>query len=206
MFLTQLRLDPHSPQARRDLGNPYDMHRTLVRAFVETDAAVPARFLWRLEPSQVWDQPVVLLQSRQPGNWDFLTSLPGYLHDEQAPATKKIDTSSLLVPGGRYRFRLAANPTVSRLGKRHGLVGEQDQLEWLGRQAQRHGFAVEAALVCSSDALRGHKEGQQVSLLKVLYEGVLAIRSVDSVAEALVSGIGPGKAFGCGMLSLARSS
>lgn len=204
MFLTQLRLDPRSAQARRDLADPYDMHRTLVRAFVQHELDAPPRFLWRLEPGRAWDQPVVLVQSAQAGDWTHLSAMPGYLLDDDAPATKSFEPGVLLRAEARYRFRLAANPTVTREGKRHGLVGEQEQLAWLGRQAQRLGFALEAALVIGSDTLRGAKAGQRVSLLRVLFEGVLTVRDADTLAQALVAGIGPGKAFGCGLLSLVR--
>ncbi|MBB4842873.1 CRISPR system Cascade subunit CasE [Paucibacter oligotrophus] len=204
MFLTQLRLDPRSAQARRDLADPYDMHRTLVRAFVQDERAAPPRFLWRLEPGRAWDQPVLLLQSAAAGDWAYLDALPGYLLNGEAPSTKTFEPDALLQAGARYRFRLAANPTVTRLGKRHGLVGEEDQLAWLQRQAQRLGFAVDAALVSGSDTLRGHKAGQRVSLLRVLYEGVLTVNDAPVLAQAMAAGIGPGKAFGCGLLSLAR--
>mgnify|MGYP002136949035 FL=1 len=36
MFLSKLILNPKSREARRDLANPYDLHRTLARAFAPT--------------------------------------------------------------------------------------------------------------------------------------------------------------------------
>ena len=205
MFLTQLRLDPRSAQARRDLADPYDMHRTLVRAFARDERDTPPRFLWRLEPGGAWNQPVVLVQSAQPGDWSHLHALAGYLSRKEGQATKAFDPANWLKADARCRFRLAANPTVTREGKRHGLVGEQEQRAWLDRQAQRWGFTVEVGWVGSSDMLQGRKAGQRVSLRKVLYEGVLKVRDAEALAHALASGIGPGKAFGCGLLSLARS-
>lgn len=61
-----------------------------------------------------------------------------------------------------YRFRLFANPTVTRQGKRYGLVGEEQQLAWLARQGERHGFVVEAALVTFSEVL-GSRKGRHAS-------------------------------------------
>lgn len=204
MYLTQLQLDPRSAQARRDLADPYDMHRTLVRAFVQDETQQPPRFLWRLEPDQAWSRPTVLVQSEHLADWGFLTHLPGYLNSQAPPATKTFEPAALLQPGGHYRFRLVANPTVSRGGKRHGLVGEEVQLAWLGRQGERAGFGVLAALVAGDDRVRSRKGDEQVSLARVRFEGSLEVRDEGLLCTALAFGIGPGKAFGCGLLSLAR--
>jgi CRISPR system Cascade subunit CasE len=204
MFLTQLRLDPRSPQARRDLANAYDMHRTLVRAFVRDDQTVVPRFLWRLEPSRVGDPPVVLVQSSEAPDWSFLSAFGGYLRNAEAPATKAMDLSTLLKPERRYWFRLVANPTVTRQGQRHGLVGEEAQVAWLHRQGERHGFTVDDSTVSHSETLRGRKAETRVSLLQVQFDGVLRVDDDAAVSRAVALGIGHGKAFGCGLLSLAR--
>lgn len=204
MQLTQLRLDPHNAQARRDLADPYDMHRTLVRAFVRDQRERPPRVLWRLEPGQAWSQPVVLVQSELPGDWSFLGDVPGYLAATSPPVTKAFDAAALMRPGAPLRFRLAANPTVTRQGKRQGLVGEDAQLAWLQRQGERLGFHVAMALVSGSDMLHGRRGNARVSLRRVLFEGALEVRDPDALAGAVACGIGHGKAFGCGLISLAR--
>jgi CRISPR system Cascade subunit CasE len=204
MHLTRLRLDPRNALARRDLADPYDMHRTLVRAFVRDEAQIPPRFLWRLEAGDAWTQPVVLVQSAHAADWSFLSQLPRYLQLGEPPQTKTFDPGQLLEAGSRYRFRLAANPTVSRAGKRHGLVGEDAQLDWLGRQCERGGFGVEVALVSGSQTLHSRKGPMRVSLLRVCFEGTLQVRDVSALSNTLQAGVGPGKAFGCGLLSIAR--
>lgn len=207
MHLTQLRLDPHNAQARRDLADPYDMHRTLVRAFVRDERDSPPRFLWRLEPGQDWNQAVLLVQSAEPGDWSFLAHAPGYLlGGDVAVNSKAFDPAARLQPGASLRFRLAANPTVTREGKRLGLVGEDAQLAWLQRQGQRLGFDLATVLVSGSDMVHGRKGSARVSLRRVLYEGVLQVRDGQALAGAIASGVGPGKAFGCGLLSLARAA
>lgn len=205
MNLTRLTLDPRSAQARRDLADAYDMHRTLVRAFVANDGEAPLRFLWRLEAgANPWASPTLLVQSREPGNWDTLESLPGYL---QRPAEcKEVDLDALVRPEQHYRFRLQANPTVSRDGKRYGLAGESEQLAWLQRQGERHGFALQTALVSASDLFDSRRKGgAAVIVQRACFEGVLQVTSGDALRAALFDGIGPAKAFGCGLLSLARA-
>ena len=44
--------------------------------------------------------------------------------------------------GQLLRFRLRANPTVTRAGKRHGLTSQGAQLAWLQRQGERGGFQL----------------------------------------------------------------
>ncbi len=202
MYLTRLRLDPRSAQARRDLSEPYEMHRTLVRAFVRDAEQVPPRILWRAEPTAAWSEPVVLVQAQEPADWSVLEALPNYL--KGSAETRDISPEGWLQHEQCYRFRLFANPTVTRDGKRQGLVSEEAQLAWLARQGERHGFAVEAALVTGSDQLRSRKQDSRISVLQACFEGRLRVRDSTALAAALRAGIGPGKAFGCGLLSLGR--
>lgn len=203
MYLTRLTLDPRSAQARRDLADAYEMHRTLARAFVADEQSAPARFLWRLEAgSNAWATPTVLVQSAQAGNWSAVQDQPNYLQHEIE--SKLFDLQTWIEGGARYRFRLLANPTVTRQGKRYGLVGEQEQLAWLSRQGERHGFVAEAALVTASDVLASRKGDSRISLQRVCFEGRLQVRELAAFSRALEQGIGPGKAFGCGLLSVGR--
>jgi len=203
MYLTRLTLDPRSAQARRDLADAYDMHRTLMRAFATDGQEVPGRFLWRLEPGlNPWASPTLLVQSCRCGNWDVLQGMPDYL---QRPAeSKPLDLETLLDAQQRYRFRLLANPTVSRAGKRYGLVGESEQLGWLRRQGERHGFEVPSAGILACGLLDSRRGGRApIRLRTVCFEGLLRVERAADLRLALVGGIGPGKAFGCGLLSLA---
>ncbi|MNP41961.1 CRISPR-associated endoribonuclease Cse3 [compost metagenome] len=142
------------------------------------------------------------MQSAFEADWRTLEALPNYL---QRPAeSKSVRLEELVESGSRYRFRLQANPTVTRQGKRYGLLTEPEQLAWLGRQGERHGFVVPAALVSGSDLVASQKEGGVISVRRVCYEGVLEVQQLDAFSRALTAGIGPAKAFGCGLLSVAR--
>lgn len=204
MHLTRLTLDPRSSQARRDLGDAYEMHRTLARAFVADTLSLPARFLWRLEAgSNTWATPVVLVQTAAEADWSALQALPNYL--QRPVESKRLVLAELIKGEGCYRFRLQGNPTITRQGKRYGLVGEAEQLGWLKRQGERHGFNVEAALVTASDVLAcRNKEEGRISLQRVCFEGTLQVHNLDVFSRALTMGIGPAKAFGCGLLSVVR--
>jgi len=203
MYLSRLTLDPRSAQARRDLSDPYDMHRTLARAFVAGPDSIPERFLWRIEVSaNVWAKPQILVQSSASGNWAVFNSLPGYLQEEVE--NKQISLDTMICGDGRYRFRIIANPTVSRQGKRYGLVTETDQVEWIRRQGARHGFVVESVLPTANELSTSRKGNTRISIHKTCFDGILKISQPPAIRNALQCGIGPAKAFGCGMLSLAR--
>lgn len=200
MYLTKLILNPRIAQARRDLSDPYDMHRTLSRAFVADKESSPARFLWLLESGpNAWSSPIVLVQASTEGRWGELPK--NYLH--RPVESKKLVLEELVCQGGLYRFRLIANPIVSRLGKRYGLQGEVEQLSWLDRQGERHGFRIHTALTIGSDVLASRKGAAVISVQRASFEGVLKVEHVESFKSALISGVGPAKAFGCGLLSVA---
>src|SRR5690606_34346611 len=144
--LSRLIVNPRSAAARRDLADPYEMHRTLTRAFVDAASAHPPRFLWRLEPQLSLSHPTVLVQSAAEPAWQDLMGRPGYL--QRSPVeVKSIPLDDLLQQGHEYRCRLLANPTVTREGKRIGLVAHDAQMQWLHRQAERHGFVTLSAMV-----------------------------------------------------------
>jgi len=212
MYLTRLRLDSRSSQARRDLADPYQMHRTLVRAFVADAQSAPARFLWRVEPVVGgFAIPTVLVQSAEAGHWQALQQTPGYLSSEwgvDGVQSKRFDPLEVAIRWPAYRFRLVANPTVTRAGKRIGLGGQSEQIAWLARQGVKHGFEITACLVASSDIIstRANKGSAAITLGRVCYEGVLAAQDAPRLAAAIEQGIGPAKAFGCGLLSLAKAS
>ncbi|MCK6426064.1 MAG: type I-E CRISPR-associated protein Cas6/Cse3/CasE [Burkholderiaceae bacterium] len=210
MYLSRLRLNPADPRARRDLADPYEMHRTLARVYALDATQPPARFLWRKERGAGgWPDGTVLVQAAEPGRWAVLDEPAGYL--QSLEPDKPVDLAALVQPGRCFRFRLQANPTVTRQGKRYGLVREDEQLGWLNRQGERCGFAVQAALCSASERLstrqgrQGHQPGggQRITVQSVLFEGVLCATDAAALQAALPRGLGHAKALGLGLLSLA---
>lgn len=208
MYLSRLQLNPLHPQARRDLASAYDLHRSLTRAFAVDASTPPPRFLWRREADRSGLPGItVLVQAAQAAAWDKLHDADeisaGYF--QALEGNKSVALQNLVQEGRHYRFRLLANPTVTRGGKRFGLHDDESRQGWLLRQGQRHGFGVVAVECGASGRLRvsqGRREAS-ITLDTVLFDGVL--RAVDAAAlrKAWSGGIGPGKALGLGMLSLA---
>ena len=144
MFLHRIHLDPRCREARRDLADPYQLHSTLCRAFSKPDTKCPeGEFLWRLEPETDSNGcPRILVQSRTTPDWTGI-GVKGWLAttDQGIDLKDRLKLDSLKV-GQRFRFRLRANPCVTRNGKRLGLLRLEEQEAWIERKGVQHGFSL----------------------------------------------------------------
>lgn len=162
-----------------------------------------------------------------PGDYFLETS-----GDDPNPVCKIIgEKYDGLNEGMRLVFRLRANPTrrVSARssrdeakwhGKRVELCREEDQLKWLERKAEGFGFKLLSVRAASEVAnVRTINEGKtkgwkslagehdhskaRLTFAAVVFEGLLTITDADLFHKALRGGIGSGKAYGFGLLSIA---
>ena len=142
------------------------------------------------------------MQSAEAGNWQRLAD-PAYA--QRLHPNKKVDLPALVQPGRCYHFRIAANPTVTRAGKRYGLLQEDEQQGWLARQGERCGVRVLEAVRGSSERLvvKQGRKGNRITVPAVRFDGVLEATDPDALRKALIGGIGHAKALGLGMLSIA---
>ncbi|MCC7366301.1 MAG: type I-E CRISPR-associated protein Cas6/Cse3/CasE [Dehalococcoidia bacterium] len=113
---------------------------------------------------------------------------------------------------------------VAWKGKRVELTREEDRIAWLARRGREFdGFELVAAQLAPGPGgaardyfatradpggrMEGRKPGwapdRRMTLGTALFEGVLEVTDGDRLRAAIAEGIGPGKAFGCGLLSLA---
>ena len=119
---------------------------------------------------------------------------------------KPVSLERLIEVRAHYRFRLLANPTVARDGKRHELVTEGEQYAWLARQVERGGFLVLGCIGGSSERIQARRgsKGGRITLHTALFDGALEVADAEAVRSSVRNGVGHGKALGLGMLSLAR--
>jgi CRISPR system Cascade subunit CasE len=241
LYLSRLVLNPRSRQVSSELAHPYEMHRTLMRAFPEAKdpERVTARdefgVLFRVEVDDLSGAAKVLVQSLEEPEWSFLNGLNDYLcadadHPKDImPAYRNLHNGQIL------RFRLRANPTKRiakkddpMKGKRVELTRENEQIDWLIRKGLERekgvpgGFEllmkelkdmrgeihkVPRVNVCPEGKQNGRKRdeagGHVTTHLAVLFDGFLRVTDNEAFLESLIHGIGPGKAFGFGLLSVA---
>lgn len=221
MLLHRIHLDPRCKEVRRDLADYYQLHSTLCRAFSASDTKCPpGEFLWRHEPElDANGLPQILIQSRNLPDWDRI-EIPGWLHAADAEIDLKNRLSlDALTSGQRFRFRLRANPCITRQGKRLGLMQTLDQENWLERKSNQHGFTLpkltsfdltESDKPCldvritQEQMLRCKQHtGNSIHVFSVLYDGLLTVTEPGKFVQSLGQGIGHAKALGLGMLSIA---
>ncbi|MHB1286781.1 MAG: type I-E CRISPR-associated protein Cas6/Cse3/CasE [Leptospirales bacterium] len=220
MFLHRIHLDPRCREARRDLSDPYQLHSTLCRAFCEPDRKCPeGEFLWRLEPeTDAVGSPRILIQSRSIPDWTGI-GVRGWL-SKADPAINLKERLKLdaLKAGQRFRFRLRANPCVTRSGKRLGLFKLEEQGKWVSRKGALHGFSLPNlpdfdlaesqqkhidVRISQEQMLQGKQHtGNGIRIYSVLYDGILTVIEPKKFTDALQTGIGHGKSMGLGLLSV----
>jgi CRISPR system Cascade subunit CasE len=227
LYLSRLRLNPLFAPALRLAGDTYEAHRVLwstgFRDFTKDDLG---RVLFRVEAHRETEAPIVLVQSEREPDW---STLPPRLV-MATPETKRYDAT--LSSCQCLRFRLRANPTkkiesaskserlagAKKNGKRIGLFHENDQVAWLLDKGEHGGFTIpgqwreengvkipdfrvdiirEGWVHCGKE---GHREGE---FYAVRFDGVLTVTDPVLFRQTLAQGIGPAKAFGFGLLSIA---
>ncbi|SPD75245.1 putative CRISPR-associated protein, Cse3 family [uncultured Desulfobacterium sp.] len=169
-----------------------------------------AGFLLRIDPLPN-GRAVIIVQSSIEPDWGYAFRNANYLL-AAPPEVKPFEPR--FSKGQCLRFRLAANPT-RRLSKhspdaKEESIGKRvpvptDQLiDWLARRAESAGFFVERdATTIQTGYIYMNKNGKGQRLRSVLFDGLLRVTDTNAFLETLVRGIGAGKAFGFGLLSVA---
>jgi CRISPR system Cascade subunit CasE len=209
MYLSRLILNPRNRRVQAEVAHPYEMHRTIMRAFPDTLSSDAERVLFRLETNPRIGALTLLVQSWGVPDWSWLAALGerGYLLPVEAPnpAVKPFDL--YLKPGQILAFRLLANPTVKRQEKRYGLCREEEQMAWLARKSERGGFRILSARASDQATVGGYVHRDDAThalhLLAVQFDGLLQVIDPDRLRETVRRGLGSGKGFGFGLLSLA---
>ena len=216
MFLTKLTINVRSREFRRDFANIHDLHHTVMSAYPDTDGDIPARqahgVLWRLDPTHTGY--TAYIQSNTNPTWtklprDYTTTTP-----EVRPLQPVLDA---IAPGRKLSFRLLANATqdtrpIPLKGKTRRVAHRQpeDQIAWLIRKGEQHGFVIPTARDGQPDLnpspvprMTGHKDNTTITIDPVRFDGHLIITDHTAFTHALTTGIGRAKAYGCGLLTLA---
>ena len=227
MYLSRLLLDPRSRAVRRDLADCQELHRSIMSAFPQTqqpEESARERFgvLHRLEVDRRGNRLILYVQSWEEPDWSRL--VPGYLEENsnlENPACKPVEEKYRgLKTGAVFAFRLQANPTrkIDKKnqkdgprwhGKRVELRREEDQIAWLQRKGEQGGFELLGVRVQGQVKEQGRRQRRgssdsPLTLAGVVFEGHLRINDAGKFYDhSLARGIGPGKAYGLGLLSLA---
>ena len=205
MYLSRVELDPTRRSTMAALSAPQKLHGAVESAF----AGERRRRLWRLD--RLGERLYLLLLSEDAPE---LSGVVEQFGTGAAAETRSYDPLLQRVePGSCWQFRLTANPTRARKDPADPLARgalkpcylEAEQEQWLLEQAGKHGFALTegAFQVTRKQTCHFRKNGKRpVTLLAVTYEGILQVTDPEAFREMLCQGIGRGKAYGLGLMTI----
>ena len=203
MYLSRIVIDLQKRRTLQALDSPEILHGMVENCF----PAKTERDLWRID--EMNGVPHLLLLSGEKPNLTSLTAQIGFpgMEGETRDCQKLLDR---ILTGSIWQFRLAANPVTSipqpdqRRGKIAAITIAERQREWLIRQGNRNGFLpVQGQFdVIRSEWKIFRNKGRTVSVLCVTYEGLLTVTDAEAFKTALRNGIGRGKAYGMGLMTV----
>lgn len=207
MFLTQMQLDLNNRKTLIALASPAKIHGEVESAFTGSRK----RNLWRVD-SREGKKFLLILSEEKPD----LTHAAAQLapHGEIWQTKDYNVLLEKIEDGSRWRFRLCANPTysiVEKNGERGRVCAHstsEHQLKWLLSRSEKHGFLLKPdEFNVTNVKWYRFKKGisrNMVTFLAVTYEGILEVRDSELFRNALCCGIGRGKAYGAGLMTIVR--
>lgn len=218
MYFSRVTINPNLWNARRALSSLERLHAIIARATSDRDQDTDIsdeRPLWRLDEGRGGQGSRLYIVSHRVPDLVILMDQLGTGPQELSFADYQ-PFLQRLSRGQEWGFRCKVNPTKSIVsghtgvrGRRTGIASNSEQLDWFFNQARKNGFhmpinRVEApeVLIRESTLVSFKRHGGNVTLSSVVFDGVLAIDDPDAVKEAMITGIGRGKGYGFGLLTL----
>jgi len=217
MYLSRIEVNQRRRETVRALSNPRVVHAAIEASFPVCNHA-NKRTLWRVE--MLAERTYFLVLSGGKPDFTHIVQQFGWPEAEQRWQTKDY-TSFIdrLTEGQQWHFRLCANPTHSVVtgdrsrGKVYGHVTVEQQKEWLLKRAANNGFNLcDCAFEITSRNIKKFRKAKdsgqgsfEVTINTAVFEGDLTITDKTRLTAALLNGIGKAKAYGCGLLTLAKS-
>lgn len=205
MYMTRMELDTARRATVLALASPNLLHGAIESSF----PGERKRRLWRVDSLNGRRYLLIVSEDRpdltaactqfgvEGGNWETR---------DYAPFLSRIEA------GSRWHFRLAVNPTISKAqkqgerGRVYAHITVEQQKNWLLCRAEKHGFHLDESDfdVVSRGLLTFNKgaERRRVMLGVCTFEGILRVSDPERFRNALTEGIGRGKAYGLGLLTI----
>ena len=217
MYLSRIALNIHRKSTLAALASPQKLHAAVESSFPpgpETDG----RNLWRID--KLDNDFYLLVLSNERPDFSHIVEQFGWPGAEQGWETKNyVQFVERIETGQRWQFRLRANPVHSvkpagglkapkptQRGKVYAHVTVQQQEQWLLERAEKYGFKLQEGSfrVVQREVRQFRRQRQPVTLGVATFEGILEVTDATLFRRALTGGIGRAKAYGCGLLTLAK--
>ncbi|MCL1912945.1 MAG: type I-E CRISPR-associated protein Cas6/Cse3/CasE [Eubacteriaceae bacterium] len=202
--MSRIKLDIRRNETMKAISSPQVLHALIEGCFEQKN-----RTLWRLD--SLHGHLYLLIVSK--GEPDFHRLSDQLCESGETGQTK--DYASFLSGiknGQKLRFRLRGNPvysTASTKGERGKVkphVSEKYKREWLMKKSVQYGFELEtdgfSILEAGQQKFYRNSKDKPVELTYAIFEGILTVLDADKFVDALTQGIGRGKAYGCGMMTV----
>jgi len=193
---------------------PDVIHRVLSGVFPGKRSDNKNENLWRID--SLGDSKALIVVSADVPDLDYLIVSVGRgpagaaCTDEFGAQDKTIDYDPFLdkvMDGQNWNFRLCANPVEhkkqnpdDKRGKVFALRTISEQIKWLYSQGDKNGYTVIGCSVIGDSWIVFDK----VRIRSVTFDGLLSVTDAEAFRNALSHGIGRGKAYGCGLLTVAK--
>lgn len=185
-------------------SNPYEIHRMLWKLFPE-DVQAERDFLFHVEKSERTGAVILMRSVRKPE-----VSFNG----AKILACKEYQLT--LQKDQHLRFLLVANP-VKTINDENGrttdkgdlkkcrvpLIRDEEHRDWLSRKL-KPGAEPEEVFIDQRHPLYFKKSGMAGKIKPVVFQGILKVVEPDAFVQIIQQGIGPAKAFGCGLMLVRR--
>lgn len=226
MKLTRFEMNPRRRDTMRALASPEIMHASIMYGFPSIGRSPEERILWRID--NIGSATFLLIQSEGTPDLTHMVEQYGWPASDVGWETLNYEPFlSEIKDGQSWRFRLAANPTHSvmeenggKRGKIYPEIGVKNQQKWLLSRAEKLGFEIPPlpnsesipSLFVKESSVKRFNKGRKDSKNKrktltvnyAVYEGVLNVIDSDLLVDSMRKGIGRSKAYGCGLLTLAK--
>lgn len=203
MYISKVILDRRSPSIRQCLSNCQDMHRNIMAMFESSRKEAGVLYRMNLKSSEA---SAYVLSQKKPK-----TVLP---HGMELIGTKEISPLLETFDNGTcFEFDLLAAPTKKvsienrKNSRRRMLQTEDERLRWLNSKAANGGFIINSIQECGRETFYGThntENGGKMIIEAIHFQGSLCIEDREKFIRTYKTGIGPGKAYGLGMLLLMK--
>ncbi|RAV31705.1 type I-E CRISPR-associated protein Cas6/Cse3/CasE [Corynebacterium heidelbergense] len=212
MYLSRMLLNPQRRKTRFFLASPHAMHAAVMSCFpTPLDGVNRERVLWRID--QLGNRVVLYIVSPDRPSFEHLQEQAGWSAQSSWDTRPYGAALQRIENGQTFAFRVLVNPThvVTKDGKKKRMGHEtaEHQLRWLIDRSSQAGFSVveqdgdPMIRVVRSDKISFRRGSGKVTLVRAGFDGVLRVEDATAFVRTLTQGIGRGKGYGCGLLTIA---
>ncbi|MGW3163344.1 type I-E CRISPR-associated protein Cas6/Cse3/CasE [Streptomyces sp. NPDC001142] len=205
--IARIRLNPYSRKVQRDLRDATEMHHTVMRMVPDGLGESPrhqAGLLYRIDETDTASTLLVQAHQLDPAR------LPAEYG--QADVKSLAPMFAALSKGIAVRYRIVLNPakrerlSLHEKGERGRIVplAGADADQWWLRRAGEAGLQLHVLTPTNLQPVRSHrKDAPRIRHSLIRYDGNATVTDPDALRTAILHGIGRGKPYGAGLLSLA---